>query len=108
MDSSPLNTDSPTETLVRFFQRNGCLRRPNLDRRKEESANYKKGYEVRLVAFSKRELADIRRAIRKAGLKPGKPFKKVERWVQPIYGKESMEQFVGWVEEFGDTNADDS
>lgn len=96
-------TLSPIETLVRFFHRNGYLRRPNLERRKAESRTYKMGYEIRLVAFTKRELADLRRAIRKVGLRPGTPFVKVQRWIQPIYGRDAMDQFVAWLDEFSDS-----
>lgn len=95
----------PSETLVRFFQRNGYLRRPNLERRKAEPRAYRKGYEIRLVANSERELAEFRRLIDAAGLKPGKPYPKENRWVQPIYGRQAMETFLAWVDQFG--NGDD-
>ncbi len=60
------------------------------------------GYEIRLVAFTQRELRELRRAIRAAGLKPGKPFAKVNRWIQPIYGRDAMDQMVAWFDEFGE------
>ena len=93
--------ETPEQTLVRFFERNGCLRVPNIERRKTESRSYKMGYEIRLVAFTKRELTEIRRAIRAAGLKPGKPFAKVNRWVQPIYGRMATERFVALLKHLG-------
>ncbi len=110
MDAAKLTTNSPIRTLVRFHNRNGYLRRPNLDRREAESSTYKMGYEVRLVAYSEAEQAELRRAIRRAGLKPGKPFAKVNCWVQPIYGRKSMERFMKWLDQLGAAGpiADDS
>lgn len=93
--------ETAARALVESFERNGCLRQPNAERRKGESATYKMGYEVRLVAFSKAELGELRRAIRAAGLKPASPFLKVNRWIQPVYGRESMETFLAWVRKFG-------
>lgn len=92
-------TATAIATLVCFYQRNGYLRRPNVDRRKKESRSYKMGYEIRLVANTKRELTELRRAIRQAGLKPGKAFAKVNRWVQPIYGLDALDRFVAWLDE---------
>jgi hypothetical protein len=94
MDMLMGSDETPEQTLVRFFERNGCLRRPNPERRKAEKRYYKMGYEIRLVANSPRELIELQRTIRAAGLKPGKPYAKVNRWVVPIYGRETMERFV--------------
>jgi len=102
MNAATPNELTPQQTLVQYFERNGCLRRPNPDRRKTETRSYKMGYEIRFVAHTKRELAELRRAIRGAGLKPGKPFAKVNRWVQPVYGRDAMERFVAWFQSFGD------
>jgi len=81
-------------SLAEYFERNGYLRYPDPERREKESRTYKKGYEVRLVAYSRQELANIRRMLRAAGLPAGKPFVKVGRWVQPVYGKEAVERFL--------------
>jgi len=104
MDATSPVADSPAETLVLFYKRNGYLRHPNPDRRKAESQSYKMGYEIRLVANSKCELTILRRTIRDAGLKPGKPFAKVNRWVQPIYGRHAMERFLDWIDQYGDAD----
>jgi len=86
--------------LVEFYHRNGCQRVPDEERRSKEPGSYKKGYEIRLVANSKRELSLIRRLLRSSGLKPGKPFAKTHQWCQPIYGQSAVEQFNEWIEKF--------
>ncbi len=57
--------------LADYFHRNGYVRRIDAVRRAEEGQLYKKGAEVRLVANSRAELAEIRRLLRQAGLEPG-------------------------------------
>lgn len=95
---SKLTNDSAVSQLVGFFRRNGYLRVPDLARREEELRTYKMGYEIRLVAQSKQELATIRRLLRAAGLKPGRPFSKTNQWCQPVYGKLAMETFRDWLD----------
>lgn len=86
--------------LIEFYNRNGYKRVPDRDRREEEPQDYKKGYEIRLVANTQRELRMIRQLLRQVELKGGNPFRKVNRWVQPIYGKEAMESFKKWLKEY--------
>ncbi len=105
MNAKLATKGNPRRLLVRLYERNGYLRIPNAKRRKTESNTYKMGYEIRIVGDTKREIADIRRLIRAAGLKPGKPFLKHKQWVQPIYGRATMESFVAWIDEFGATDA---
>lgn len=80
--------------MKRFFRQHGYVRVTNLDLREELGQKYKKGYEVRLVAVSQRELTWLRRLLKQAGFKPGKPFQKHSRIVQPIYGREAVEWFL--------------
>ncbi len=91
----------PEALLVELFQRSGYMRVPNAERRDEEKQAYKKGYEIRLVVDTKRELADVRRLLRQLELKGGKPFQKGNRWVQPIYGKAALDRFSVWLTKFG-------
>lgn len=84
---------SPEDQLAYFFYRNGCLRVPDESRRKEGAGQYKKGYEIRLVAFTQAELKQIRGLLKQTHLQAGKPYAKGARFVQPIYGKESVEHF---------------
>ncbi len=55
---------------------------------------YKKGYEVRLVVKTWREVMRIRQLLHCVGFKAGRPFKKHSRIVQPIYGKAAVEWFL--------------
>ena len=63
------------------------------------------GYEIRLTATTKRELSKLRRLIRAVRLKPGKPFAKVNRSIQPIYGRQAMERFIAMLSKFGDNDS---
>ena len=86
--------------LAWFFHRNGYVRRLSLERRSELGWQiYKKGDEVRLVANSHTELADIQRLLQAAGFKPGKPFQKGQQYRQPIYGRTEVARFLSMVGE---------
>lgn len=82
------------EQLSWFFRRNGYVRRQNAAARRREGRLYKKGDEVRLVAQSKAELALIRRLLRQAGFRPGRPFAKGRQYRQPLYGREQVARFL--------------
>jgi hypothetical protein len=96
----PTSTKSQPASSVRrrlreFYKRSGWVQaRPDPKLRAKRKANYKRGYEVRVAVASKQELAEVQRLLNQSGLKPGKPFKKVNRIVLPIYGKESVERFL--------------
>ncbi len=81
--------------LREIYHRNGYMRFPKMDRRREEKTNYKKGWEVRLVVKSDEELERVRRMLAQAGLKPGRPFKKARQWALPVYGKQAVAFFEG-------------
>ena len=89
------------EALAASFHRNGYVRRIDRERREKEGALYKKGDEVRLVAGSRAELAEIRRLLRQAGLKPGRPFAKARQWRQPVYGVAEVARFLALIEGVG-------
>lgn len=89
------------ERLADLFRRNGYVRRANPVRRKKEKARYKKGDEVRLVAESKKELAEIRRLLRAAGFRRRHPFAKGRQWRQPVYGVEEVARFLELIGEAG-------
>ena len=80
--------------LAASFRHNGYMRKPNPDRRAAEPHEYKKGYEIRLVADSLAELRTIRRLLRAAGFKPPAAFAKAKQWRQPIYGREAVARFL--------------
>ncbi len=86
--------------LAGFFHRNGYVRWQNPGRLDAEGHQaYKKGDEVRLVADSRKELAVMRRLLREAGFKPGRPFPKGRQFRQPLYGREAVERFLELVRE---------
>lgn len=90
-------TPSPEDitALASLFRRNGYVRWPSQVRRATDGhARYKKGYEVRLVSGSVRELRAIRRLLRAAGFTPGRPFVKARQWRQPIYGRQAVARFL--------------
>jgi hypothetical protein len=82
--------------LKQLFQRNGYVRRLDAERRREEGPKYHKGDEVRLIARDDAELARIRRLLVQADIKPGSPYRKHSRIVQPVYGREAVERFLAW------------
>lgn len=89
--------------LAQFFLRKGYVRRQSKQRyAKEGPKQYKKGEEIRLIADSKRELALIRRLLRQAGFKAGRPFPKGNKYRQPIYGKQAVARFLQMVDETSD------
>lgn len=87
-------TDEEAEVaLKQFFQQRGYVRIADEERR-AKSAEYKKGWEVRLVAKTESELMVIRDWLKQVDFKPGKPFRKSRRLVQPIYGKKALKWFL--------------
>lgn len=81
------------EHLIDLHRRNGYTRKPNPNRRASEKARYKKGWELRLVLNNEKELSEVRRLLRRAGIKPSRSFKKSKQWVQPIYGEKTVNAF---------------
>lgn len=79
--------------LIELYRKNGYARTPNTERRANEKANYKKGWEIRIVLRSEGELKEVRRLLEQRGIDPGNPFKKSKQWVQPLYGKKIFEEF---------------
>lgn len=87
------------ERLAAFFHRNGYVRRLDAVRRVQQGQLYKKGAEVRLVAQSQSELAEIRRLLKRAGFKLARPFAKARQWRQPVYGVAEVARFLSLVRE---------
>jgi len=81
-----------TGTLAFYVQRNSCLRRPSSTRRKEGAEAYKKGWELRIVLESSAELTRLRRLLRDRGHQPPKAYRKRQKWVQPVYGREAVKE----------------
>jgi hypothetical protein len=83
--------------LASMFARNGCIRIPDVRRRKKERQKYHAGYEVRLVALDSEELSLATACVRALGLRRGSAFVKGSRTVLPLYGKDQVEKFCGFV-----------
>lgn len=81
------------ELLRWFFERNGYIREANQQRRELERTKYKKGWEVRLVAYDQLELDLMRGALAIVGFTVSNSFQKHSRFVQPVYGKAAVEWF---------------
>lgn len=91
--SHPPVDEKPDVLLRWFFARNGYVREANPQRREQERARYKKGWEVRLVAYDQPELELIRGALATIGFKVSNSFQKHAQFVQPVYGKMAVEWF---------------
>lgn len=79
--------------LGKYFRRNGYVRRFDPERRANDR-RYKKGDEVRLVAFDEAELNDILSLLQRAGYTPGRPHRAGNRTRVPIYGREVVASFL--------------
>ncbi len=86
---------SPLARLRAVLNKNGCVRMPSAARIPEGHADYKKGWEVRIVVDTRRELSEVRRLLKALKLLPGKPYVKGPRWVQPIYGRLAVQKIAG-------------
>jgi hypothetical protein len=84
---------STWEELFRLFFRNGCIRYPKPERLKEGHAVYKKGYEIRWTALNNDEHSRILQLLKKVGFNHGKPFKKNNRIIIPVYGYDKLAEF---------------
>jgi len=85
--------------LAWYYRRNGYVRRQDAERvANEGSQQYKKGDEVRLVARTVKELRLVRRLLREAGFRPGRPFRMGRQYRQPIYGRQAVSRFLAAVD----------
>jgi hypothetical protein len=96
----PRESKTAQRSLAKIFKERAFCRVPDMGRRKSDGEEYKKGWEVRLPAYSKPELANIRKLLKASGLNVAKSFEKTSYWIQPIYGKEAYQKLTGWVREF--------
>src|SRR2546427_9216150 len=88
----------PEVLLARLYQTSGYVRLSDEQRKRKDAQKYKKGSEVRFVVGTRGELEIVRGLLRQVGLKPGAPFQKHSRWVQPVYGREAVDRFVNRVQ----------
>ena len=64
---------------------------------KEGHEEYKKGYELRLIAHSNRELFTIRNLLQHIGVSAGRAYYQARHYRQPIYGLEQVTRFLSLV-----------
>lgn len=81
-------------TLAQYIRANSYARVPNETRQDEGWNSYKKGYELRIVVKTQADLKQVRRLLKDASIKPGKPYRKANQWVVPVYGKQPVHQLV--------------
>ncbi len=81
-------------TLKDYLRANSYARVPDEDRQDEGWSSYKKGYELRIVVKTQTDVKNVKRLLADAKIKPGKPYRKAQQWVLPVYGKESVSQLV--------------
>jgi hypothetical protein len=88
--------------LRRYFLRNGYTRSVDEVRRERDGHRvYKKGYEIRFVAFSEDEAQQIFEALGVAGFRPGSPWLKFGRIIVPVYGKAQTERLLAEMDAAG-------
>ena len=88
-------TSHTPSTLAEYLRANSYARVPNEERQEEEGWTwYKKGYELRIVVKTQEDIKRVRRLLNEAGINPGKPFRKSQQWVQPVYGREAVNSLV--------------
>ncbi|MCC7162539.1 MAG: hypothetical protein IT331_08595 [Anaerolineae bacterium] len=81
-------------TLAEYIRANSYARVPNRARQDEGWSSYKKGYELRIVVKTREDVKQVRRLLKDARIKPGKPYRKANQWVMPVYGEQSVNQLV--------------
>lgn len=85
--------DDPATRLRQRFHACGYVRSKDEGKAQDLAGKYRKGWEVRLVLRNDEDVQRTRRLIEQVGLKPGRPFLKSGRPVQPIYGKAAVDWF---------------
>jgi hypothetical protein len=95
-----IKSQAAAARLAGWFQRNGCARVPDNKRRRKEGQAYRKGYEVRLVARCKTELAEMRACLARMDFRPARPYRKGLQVVQPVYGKAAWQHFRDLVDRY--------
>jgi hypothetical protein len=85
-----MTADEARIELAALLERNGNIRFPSDDR-----GSSKKGWEVRWVAKDWGEADHIRILLAAVGLSAASPYVKRTQIVQPVYGRNAVEMFLG-------------
>lgn len=83
-----------TNALVDYLRANSYARVPDETRQEEGWGSYKKGYELRIVVKSQDDVKKLRKLLQDSHIKPGKAYRKAQQWVQPVYGKQAVNQLT--------------
>jgi hypothetical protein len=75
-----------------FYTRSGYIRRPRDEYRYLHSERM--DWEVRFLLQSKRELRQLQQLLEQAGFLVDEPFRRFRLHMQPLYGQETVEQFM--------------
>jgi hypothetical protein len=86
--------ETTATTLKDYVRANSYARVPDEERQEEGWSSYKKGYEMRIVVKSQAEVRNLKRLLSEEKIKPGKPYRKAQQWVLPVYGKEAVTHLV--------------
>ncbi len=79
--------------LEEFFRRNGYVRAPNQHLKQKLGAKYHKGWEIRFVLRTPKELTQVQQLLCDAGFKCGNHFTKHGRLILPVYGRHAADYF---------------
>jgi hypothetical protein len=86
---------SALRRLAWYYRRCGWSQTPaDAELRHKLGDQYKRGFELRIAVHNERELAELRRVLAALGFKPSRPFPKVHRIVQPVYGRAAVARFL--------------
>ena len=85
--------------LAELHSRNGCFRVPSARNLDERPWTYKKGWEVRIVVDDQDALGEVQALLERVGLRPGTPYAKHQKIVQPVYGRGAVLAFREWRDE---------
>ncbi len=85
---------SEFNTLAEYLRANSYARMPDETRQEEGWGSYKKGHELRIVVKTQDDVKRLRKLLQDAQVKPGKAYRKARQWVQPVYGKQAVQQLV--------------
>jgi hypothetical protein len=82
---------SSSAAVVTLAKLTRYTRAPQGKRMGEGSDDYKKGWEVRFVVDSQKDVAGVKKALASLGFNAGKPFAKASRIAVPVYGRAVVE-----------------
>lgn len=101
--STPPQPPAVARRLAWFFRRQGYVRWQNEERVTGDGHRiYKKGNEVRFIADTPEELAEIRWLLAALEFDVGRSFVKGAKFRQPVYGKGQVARLLDLVDEVPD------